>query len=61
MKLLIDMNLSPRWLDVLSQAQFDAAHWSDVGAATAPARALVSVEPQRIRSRLLPLRPKEEP
>ncbi|MBX3695919.1 MAG: DUF5615 family PIN-like protein [Steroidobacteraceae bacterium] len=126
MKLLIDMNLSPRWLEVLSQAQFDAVHWSDVGAATTPderimayaaengfvvltqdldfsailaathgekpsvvqirsedldpdaigpqviaalrqlaepleAGALVSVEPQRIRSRLLPLRPKEEP
>lgn len=28
MKLLIDMNLSPRWVDVLANAGFEAAHWS---------------------------------
>jgi predicted nuclease of predicted toxin-antitoxin system len=32
MKLLIDMNLSPRWVDVLANAEFDAAHWSVHGA-----------------------------
>ncbi len=31
MKLLIDMNLWPRWLDVREAAGFEARHWSDVG------------------------------
>lgn len=35
MKLLIDMNLSPRWAQTLSAAGFNAVHWSTVGAATA--------------------------
>ena len=34
MKLLIDMNLSPRWVEVLENVGFEAAHWSEVGAAT---------------------------
>lgn len=32
MKLLIDMNLSPRWAPVLIDAGFEAVHWSIVGA-----------------------------
>ena len=35
-KLLVDMNLSPRWLAVLEQAGHQAAHWSALGAPTAP-------------------------
>lgn len=35
MKLLIDMNLSPRWAAVLGQAGHEAVHWSDVGKANA--------------------------
>jgi predicted nuclease of predicted toxin-antitoxin system len=35
MKLLIDMNLSPRWAVVLGQAGHEAVHWSDVGKANA--------------------------
>ena len=35
MKLLIDMNLSPRWVRLLREAGFDAEHWSAVGAADA--------------------------
>jgi len=31
MKLLVDMNLSPSWVDVIKQAGFDAIHWSDIG------------------------------
>lgn len=31
MKLLVDMNLSPRWVELLSRSQFHAAHWSSVG------------------------------
>ena len=32
MKLLVDMNLSPRWVPVLIDAGFEAVHWSIVGA-----------------------------
>jgi predicted nuclease of predicted toxin-antitoxin system len=35
-KLLIDMNLSPRWVDLLRSAGFEAAHWSTVGPPDAP-------------------------
>jgi predicted nuclease of predicted toxin-antitoxin system len=31
MKLLVDMNLSPRWVELLGKAGFDAAHWSKLG------------------------------
>lgn len=36
MKLLIDMNLSPLWIQYLQQNGVKATHWSDVGAPTAP-------------------------
>jgi predicted nuclease of predicted toxin-antitoxin system len=36
MNLLVDMNLSPRWIRVLTDAGFDAAHWSSLGPANAP-------------------------
>ena len=36
MKLLVDMNLSPRWPDWLAQAGVEAVHWSSVGAIDAP-------------------------
>jgi hypothetical protein len=35
MKLVVDMNLSPRWVGLLTTAGFEAVHWSEVGAATA--------------------------
>ena len=31
MKILLDMNLSPLWVPVLTQAGFEAVHWSTVG------------------------------
>lgn len=31
MKLLIDMNLSPRWVEFLDRNGWQAAHWSHVG------------------------------
>jgi predicted nuclease of predicted toxin-antitoxin system len=31
MKLLVDMNLSPRWVPFLAASQLDAVHWSMVG------------------------------
>lgn len=35
MKLLVDMNLSPRWVAYLGEAQFHSEHWSNVGSAQA--------------------------
>jgi predicted nuclease of predicted toxin-antitoxin system len=32
MKLLVDMNLSPRWIGVLADAGIEAVHWSTLGA-----------------------------
>lgn len=36
LRLLIDMKLSPSWVEVLNQAGFEAQHWSFVGAPNAP-------------------------
>lgn len=36
MKLLVDMNLSPRWAGLLVDAGINAAHWSTLGAKNAP-------------------------
>ncbi len=36
MKILIDMNLSPSWVGVFRQENWEAYHWSAIGSATAP-------------------------
>lgn len=36
MKILIDMNLTPRWVAYLRSAGFEAEHWSVLGPADAP-------------------------
>jgi len=36
MKLLVDMNLSPRWIGVLAGAGIEAAHWSTLGTTCRP-------------------------
>lgn len=36
MKLLVDMNLSPRWVGMLADAGIQASHWSERGAKNAP-------------------------
>lgn len=36
MKLLIDMNLSPKWTSFLASHGFNAVHWMNVGAVNAP-------------------------
>jgi predicted nuclease of predicted toxin-antitoxin system len=36
MKFIIDMNLSPLWVEVLQAEGWDAVHWSAIGAAHAP-------------------------
>lgn len=35
MKILIDMNLAPRWMQVFNQAGWEAVHWSHLGAPNA--------------------------
>jgi predicted nuclease of predicted toxin-antitoxin system len=35
MKVLVDMNLSPRWVDHLAAAGIESAHWSALGPTTA--------------------------
>ena len=35
MKILIDMNLPPRWVQVFAAVGWEALHWSQVGAPTA--------------------------
>ena len=35
MKLLIDMNLSPLWVDFFARSGFDSVHWSQIGKASA--------------------------
>jgi predicted nuclease of predicted toxin-antitoxin system len=36
MKILIDMYLSPAWVNELHKNGFDAVHWSEIGKANAP-------------------------
>lgn len=42
MRLLVDMNLTPRWVDLLTKAGFEAVHWSVVGTPDAPDSDLMS-------------------
>ena len=42
LRLLIDMNLSPSWVEVLRKADFEAKHWCHIGAANAPDSELFS-------------------
>jgi predicted nuclease of predicted toxin-antitoxin system len=41
-KLLVDMNLSPRWVAVLADAGIEAAHWSTLGAHDAADAAIMT-------------------
>lgn len=36
MKVLVDMNLSPRWIELLKAGGWEAMHWSALGRPTAP-------------------------
>jgi predicted nuclease of predicted toxin-antitoxin system len=42
MKLLIDMNLSPLWVDTLTRHGWEAVHWSTVGDPHATDRTIMS-------------------
>lgn len=41
-RLLVDMNLSPRWCDALRHRGIEARHWCECGAATAPDREIMA-------------------
>jgi predicted nuclease of predicted toxin-antitoxin system len=71
-RILVDMNLSPRWATVLKSAGIEASHWSAVGSPHALGRVagvirrldaelnegvIVTIEPGRERVRILPLKP----
>lgn len=42
MRLLVDMNLSPRWVPFLLEAGFKADHWADIGKGDAADHELVA-------------------
>ncbi len=42
MKILIDMNLSPEWVQTLSAVGIEAVHWSTIGEPTAPDREIMT-------------------
>lgn len=42
MKLVLDMNLSPSWVTLLTAHGFDAVHWANVGAKTATDETIMS-------------------
>ena len=42
MRFLIDMNLTPQWVDYLTAAGHEATHWSAVGAGDAADRELMA-------------------
>jgi predicted nuclease of predicted toxin-antitoxin system len=42
MKFLVDMNLSPRWVDGLAIAGWHALHWSEVGKVNASDQEILS-------------------
>ena len=41
MRIVVDMNLSPLWVNTLRSAGFEAVHWSDVGSPDSPDDAIV--------------------
>jgi predicted nuclease of predicted toxin-antitoxin system len=42
MKILVDMNLPPRWVQLFAHAGWEALHWSQVGSPTASDREIMA-------------------
>ncbi|UHD17820.1 DUF5615 family PIN-like protein [Thiocapsa bogorovii] len=42
LRLVIDVNLSPEWVPVLTEAGFETVHWTQVGDPSAPDRCCLS-------------------
>lgn len=47
MDVLVDMNLSPRWVEFLEAGGYEVKHWTTVGDADAPDRALIQWAEER--------------
>ncbi len=41
MKIVIDMNLSPQWVEILMSEGHDRVHWSEIGPPNAPDREIL--------------------
>ena len=41
-RILVDMNLSPDWIDWFHGQQWEAVHWSSIGAPTAPDQVIMA-------------------
>jgi predicted nuclease of predicted toxin-antitoxin system len=41
MKIVIDMNLSPQWVDLLNRRGHECVHWSEIGSQSAPDREIL--------------------
>ena len=41
MKIVVDMNLSPQWVEVLMLKGHDCVHWSEIGPPNAPDREIL--------------------
>lgn len=50
MKLIVDMNLSPRWIGAVAEAGIDAAHRVTLGAGNAPDSEIMAYTPPTIWS-----------
>ena len=46
-KILLDMNLTPRWVQTLEPAGFEAVHWAQVGRHNAPDEEIMSYAAER--------------
>jgi len=61
LKLLVDMNLSPMWVEELGKVGIEAAHWSTIGDPRAPDQAIFewarAHHAASARVRILPIRP----
>ena len=58
MKIVIDMNLSPQWVDVLMLEGYDCVHWSEIGSPNAPDRGNTDLIPNQFhRWRSIPKAP----
>ena len=42
MRFLIDMSLSPKWVELLTEAGHQATHWTNIGPGNAPDSELLS-------------------
>ena len=63
MKLVLDMNLTPRWVAYLTRSGFESVHWSEVGPKDATdaeiiAAALKQAEPALSEGALVSVDPK---